>query len=493
MAFRFRLSDENTLVRLSTGPFPPNEIAGEVEDLWVNITGLDWGDLPEPLYATNANGRFEGPSHQIRAVLDGGALSPSLYIIGPPDADPDGNPSEMADGDNNEGVDDEQMSADQFTNPLTGDSLLAGNTIQALVPIENNTSELANVYLFIDWNEDGIFDTENEAYTQEVLTGAAVFDINIPATAQTGLKGTRVRVSTADNLDAYGYAPDGEVEDFFLQVYAYDYGDLPDEEPAGSPGLTAKENYETIFNREGDRGPRHLIAEGLSIGTEVDAEGNGNPQANGVGDDIRGEDDDEDGVFPPDSIVRGAQATFQVFVTNDRADPAFLQGFVDWNDDGDFEDAYPNQKANLVLIPPGASGLYDVVFSVPQDPNPLPERVAARFRLSDEFEAVTLSTGPRAADDILGEVEDLWVNIVGFDWGDLPEPLYTTDAEGGVEGPSHRLVAVEINPDSSAASLHIGPTPPDVEYTGQPTELADGDNLNNVSDEDWTSACSPIH
>jgi len=69
-----------------------------------------------------------------------------------------------------------------------------------------------------------------------------------------------------------------------------------------------------------------------------------------------------------------------------------------------------------------------VIFNVPVLPNPLPERVAARFRLSNESIAVQLSTGPvqGITTDIMGEVEDTYVTIVGYDWGDLPEPRYIT-------------------------------------------------------------------
>ncbi len=496
VAARFRLSTNNVLITDSEGPFA-EDIDGEVEDVWVTITGLDWGDLPEPLYATDDRGQHEGPSHQIATVEDEpGVFFPSLYIAGPPDADPNGQPSALADGDNNDGYDDEELDPDFFNNPLTGDSLLAGNTIQFAVPFTNNTGEPAFVSVFIDWDENGIFENDQERYSMEAIpdlmgpgpldAGTALFNLNIPPTTPTGLKGVRVRISTQPNLEAYGYARDGEVEDFMVNVYGYDYGDLPDNEIAGAPGLTAKNNYETIFNATGERGPRHLFVEGLALGTLVDAEGNGQPQLNSVGDDVNGIDD-EDGIEAPDTIVRGTEATFRVFVTNTTASPAYLQGFVDWNDDGDFEDPYPSQKANLVTIPANGSGWYNVVFDVPQEPNPLPQKVAARFRLSDEDTYVLLSTGPNAGNDIAGEVEDMWVNIVGYDWGDLPEPRYLTDREGGVFGPSHKIVPIELPDDSTGVSLHIGATVPDAEAEGRPGSEAMRDDNDLTDDEDLTA------
>ena len=143
---------------------------------------------------------------------------------------------------------------------------------------------------------------------------------------------------------AYGQAPDGEVEDFFVDVSAFDYADLPDSDPT----TTGSGDYETLFSSNGTNGmgPRHRIREDLTIGAVIDPETNGLPQINAFGDDLSGVDD-EDGVFPPDTIIRGQQAVFQVFVRNQTASPAFLQGFADWNDNGDFEDGYPNTKADL--------------------------------------------------------------------------------------------------------------------------------------------------
>ncbi|NRB65531.1 MAG: hypothetical protein HRU40_21360, partial [Saprospiraceae bacterium] len=489
VAARFRLSTSKDSVQLSTGPSDANDIDGEVHDMWVNIVGYDWGDLSEPLYATDDAGGLIGPSHKVVSYeVMTGVYESSMYIGSTsPDVEQTGLPSTLADGDDNDLNDDEDLSPADFTNPLTDNRLISGNSIVLTVPVTNHTTAPATLMVFIDWNEDGVFEQGTERYESTVLPSdiEEIFNIDIPATTPTGTKGVRVRLTSGSITEAYGPAPDGEVEDFLVDVTAYDYGDLPDEEGPGAMGSTAMDNYETVFTIDGLRGPRHLVNDSLRIGNLVDSEGNGQPQINAVGDDIYGLDD-EDGVIPPDSIIRDRQAVFKVFVKNITGSDAYLRGFVDWNDDGDFEDSYASQKSNVVVIPSGQSGTYDVTFYVPQDPNPLPERVGARFRLSNTQSAVLISTGPDDDNDVNGEVEDLWVPIVGYDWGDLPEPRYLTDMEGGVFGPSHRIKAAEISMDSTGVSLHIGATIPDAENEGIPSDKANGDDLDLRDDEDLT-------
>ena len=454
----------------------------------------DYGDHAEGKYLTDLDGGVEGPSHRIDmidvdpdpTVTD---MQIPMYIGTAPDAELNGLYSDMADGDDNDGTNDEDLDQDSFTNPATDDALIAGNEITLSVPYTNNIpnadgddTPTGTILVFIDWDDDGVFNNTNERYMENIApgTGTAEIDIAIPATTTTGMKAVRVRITSDQVVDAYGHAINGEVEDFFTQVTAYDYADLPDD--AAGTGMG---NYETIYALDGARGPRHSIIDGLSIGTNLDAEADGQPQANAFGDDVNGIDD-EDGVTPPDSIIRGEMAVFEVVVVNQTAGSAWLYGFADWDDDGDFEDTdISNQKATPVEIPAGASGVYEVVFDVPQEPNPLPEQVATRFRLTNIAPGggnPVTSLGPDDENDIVGEVEDLFVNIVGYDWGDLPEPKYITDARGGQPGPSHKITA-----DASGdPALYIGATVPDAEIQGQPDATAMGDDNNTNDDEDLT-------
>ncbi len=465
-------------------------------ELCISYTLRDYGDLPEPKYATDIFGGLIGPSHVIDSIdLDptstGINRQPAMFIgATPPDPELNGQPSALADGDNTNGVNDENINRAWFTNAATADSLIAGNTIDLKFNVTNNLAAASNVVAFIDWDGDGVFENDTERFTTTVGPGTSpvTFNLTIPTYA-TGNVGVRIRMSSAGITDAYGPMPDGEVEDYLLQgIRGFDYADLPDAEAAGTAGATATGNYETIYAANGSRGPRHLINADLKIGNLIDAEGNGQPQINAFGDDINGIDD-EDGVIPPDSVVRGAPARFKVFVTNKTNAPAYLVGFVDWNDDGSFEDGSPNQKSATITIPAGVSGYYNVDFVVPTSPSPLPDRVASRFRLSNENTAVRFSTGPAQGvpTDIQGEVEDLWVSIVGYDWADLYEPRYITDKAGGQPGPSHKIRAIDHdnNPNSpNVYAMYIGATPPDPETDAFPGKPASGDDLNGVDDED---------
>ncbi|WP_353480520.1 GEVED domain-containing protein [Haliscomenobacter sp.] len=467
--------------------------------LCITYTLRDYGDLPEPKFATDLAGGLVGPSHIIN-LIDINTdpfvtnLQPPMFMgLTPPDGEADGKPSLFADGDNNSGVvpSDEDINITWFSNPATDDSLIAGNTITLSFPVTNNLLEPVNVIAFFDWNNNGVFENDTERFSTTAPPGASTvtfLNLQIPIFA-TGNVGVRVRMTSGAVFDAYGPAPDGEVEDYLLRgIAGFDYADLPDAEPTLTPGATAAGNYETIFAVNGSRGPRHLINPNLRIGNTIDAELDGQPQSNAFGDDINGIDD-EDGIIQPDSVVRGKPARFKVFVTNKTNSNAYLIGFVDWNNDGSFEDASPNQKSGPITIAPGASGYFDVIFNVPVDPNPLPERVAARFRLFNVNNASTLlSTGPAqgVTTDVQGEVEDSWVTIVGYDWGDLGEPRYITDAEGGQPGPSHKIYAID-NGAGPVTSLYIGATPPDAEPEGNPNQPATGDDNNGVDDEDLSA------
>ncbi|NRB64796.1 MAG: hypothetical protein HRU40_17525, partial [Saprospiraceae bacterium] len=464
---------------------------GSFHNLRISYHVRDYGDHPEGKYLTDLSGGYEGPSHRIDYVDNdpdptNENFVPAMFIgMTEPDGELMAVFSSDAEGDDNGGTDDEDLGQGNFVNPLTDNILIAGNTIDLEIPYVNNLPGTATIYAFVDWDDDGVFNNTNERYTIGADSASvaddstAIISMDIPATATTGEKAVRVRISSESVLDAYGQAVNGEVEDFFTDVIAYDYADLPD-----TSASTNTSDYHTLFANNGTRGPRHLIVDGLSIGTAIDAEGDGQPQANAFGDDVNGIDD-EDGITPPDSIIRGQQAVFEVIVINDSGTDAFLQGFADWNDDGSFEDGFSDQKSDLVTIPSGQSGPFDVTFNVPQTPNPLPERVAVRFRLSNESVLVTFSTGPSSMTDIQGEVQDMYVNIVGYDWGDLPEPLYITDARGGQPGPSHKITSV-ISAMDTVAALYIGATVPDAEVQGQPDATAMGDDNNTEDDEDLT-------
>ena len=107
-----------------------------------------------------------------------------------------------------------------------------------------------------------------------------------------------------------------------------DWGDLPD-----VANGTATDDYQTIHS---NNGPRHFITNDLRLGINVDGEVNGQPSNNALGDGV-----DEDGVaiFASMNLSPGSTFRLPLSVINTTGNTAHLEGWVDWNGDGDFLDA----------------------------------------------------------------------------------------------------------------------------------------------------------
>ncbi|MCK5108411.1 MAG: hypothetical protein KAR25_01850, partial [Methanosarcinales archaeon] len=180
-----------------------------------------------------------------------------------------------------------------------------------------------------------------------------------------------------------------------------DWGDAPD-------GMTAP-GYPTLM---GSNGARHVIA-GLWLGNPKDmpdAEPDGQPDANALGDDNDG-NDDENGVVFNTPLVSGQPAT----VTVTASAQGMLQGWIDFNADRDWAD--PGEQ--IFINKPLVAGSNVLTFNVPVT---LAQSDAfatfARFRFS---RTRGLSFDGPARD---GEVEDYAVRIAVrpiADLGDAPD------------------------------------------------------------------------
>jgi len=130
-----------------------------------------------------------------------------------------------------------------------------------------------------------------------------------------------------------------------------DYGDAPD-------------SYMTL---RASGGPSHGIVPGLSLGQRVDRDLDGQPSPLADGDDLNGPLgpdgrvlDDEDGVRLLTPLAANSTASFEVFVTNTTGQPAFLQAWFDFNQNGRFTDAGEQVLRNVVL--PAGSNVIDVAI-----------------------------------------------------------------------------------------------------------------------------------
>jgi hypothetical protein len=158
--------------------------------------------------------------------------------------------------------------------------------------------------------------------------------------------------------------------------------------PGTGPG-----NYQTLL---ADNGPRHTIVSGAPrLGTNEDAEADGQPNAAATGDDLAGSPDDEDGVTIP-TLVLGQTASLTVSVTGAAGK---LDAWIDWNANGSFdtgEQIATNRAVSLganslnVAVPAGASNSVSL---------------GARFRISS---AGSLPPTGAASN---GEVEDYMVTV----------------------------------------------------------------------------------
>jgi len=176
----------------------------------------------------------------------------------------------------------------------------------------------------------------------------------------------------------------------FGNLPARDYGDAP----LGYP-VTSSEN-----------GPSHGIVDGLFLGASVDRELDGTHSAGANFDDLNGVlqidgtvRDDEDGVRLLSPLAADATAQVEVTATNNTGAPAFLQGWIDFNRDDDFNDPGEHILINRQL----ANGPQVLEIEVP--PSATPGEVVARFRYSNSSGLTPV--GP--ADS--GEVEDYIFNV----------------------------------------------------------------------------------
>jgi len=214
----------------------------------------------------------------------------------------------------------------------------------------------------------------------EIVTSspANAFD-NLPATAiTTGDWGY------VDHSFDFGFSP------------LLDYGDLPDL----ANGTTGINDYETY---DSTGGPSHRIITGLFLGDTVDVDNDGFPHAEALGDDNDGADD-EDGVtiFAELNARPGGTIRLPISVTNTTGDTAYVEAWIDWNGDGDFD------LINEVVadLKDNENGVFPTYLTIPIPTSAITgSLVGFRIRLSN-----TDNMTPYGRIDS-GEVEDYLLGI----------------------------------------------------------------------------------
>ncbi|MGL5066529.1 MAG: DUF7507 domain-containing protein [Sarcina sp.] len=180
------------------------------------IIELDFGDAPDIALGTSLNNyrtllSDNGPRHQIiNELFVGQAVT----------AEVDGLQNPIATGDSDDGL-----------TPPIQIPIAIGN-FSVPVDFTNNTGQTANIYAWIDYNQDGIFQT-NESFTTTIPSQVGVQTVNlnfvgIPVSLDTDTF-MRVRITTetlvntggttAEDTRSFGAALDGEVEDYLVEMF----------------------------------------------------------------------------------------------------------------------------------------------------------------------------------------------------------------------------------------------------------------------------------
>ena len=330
-----------------------------------------WGGYPTLLAQDGA-----------RHIIGGPWLGDSTDF---PDAEPDGQPHVTALGDDTDGSDDEN-----------------GVSIETLYPAYFSEIHLevsgggGIVEAWIDYNDNHQWEHPGEqVYAGYLADGTHTIQVAVVTNATIGQTIARFRISTAGGLSPTGEAADGEVEDHevWIEAPTWDFGDAPD-------GVGAV-LYPTLLS---NNGARHL-ARGPWLGDSRDApdiEADGQPQANGLGDDNDG-GDDENGVNIP-SLLPGNPANLTFIVSGGGG---YVDGWIDYNSDKTWQD--PDEK---VISGYYADGVHSLAITVPGDAEP--GQTFGRFRISETGDL------PPTGAAYHGEVEDYEVAI-SYKWEQMPD------------------------------------------------------------------------
>ncbi|MEM9665666.1 MAG: SdrD B-like domain-containing protein, partial [Bacteroidota bacterium] len=367
----------------------------------------DYGDLPDPCPIA------PGPGYPTLRASGGAShvLGAGPFFGVTVDAEADGQPTFFANGDDLVGQADEDGLVDVRAT-IGGNGALDLSILVTVPPPFFG----AFVSGWIDLDDDCQFNNLPFPAGERILNAApALMGVNVlttpPGVAQplgAGPKALRLRISAFGGLPPTGLARDGEVEDYYLDIDGQDYGDAPGAVDPTRPAFPG--GYPTTLAQNG---ARHTIDEGFRLGQYLDADANVEGQYDALEDDLNQQQDDEDGIrllegFGTDTHVdAGIHATVQPG-TVARLLPlpstdGRLDAWIDWNRDGDWDDAGEQVFAS-VDIGPEMDEDDALEVAVPADADL--GFTYARFRLSKQ--------GGLAPTGLVfgGEVEDLLLQVV---------------------------------------------------------------------------------
>ena len=432
----------------------------------------DYGDAPQEMRSIDAALTNAYPT----LLTNNGArhtIVPGISLGAQIDGEADGQPGLQANGDNLTNLHDEDGVALNPTLGIDAEAVVLSGLTNTLV-----ITASANGFLngWIDYNQNGNWNDAGEQLFNDrtVISGAQTLSFFMPGTAPHGTTYMRFRYSTQQGVahTVTGAAPDGEVEDYRVEVAL----------PAPASCTTGLINGSFESPTLGSTPPTPFNGgSGYGVYRAADVTG---------------------WSFRPTNPAAGAnfdqRHAVEIWTNGFQGIPAYqgnqfaeINGFV-------FGNLYQD-----VLTVPGSTLAWTVAHRGLRGVDVMEIKIGApgatiqQQLLSDsnnqwvvysgsyavpagqpitrfEFEAVSSSTG--AADS--GNLIDAISFSLPCDYGDAPD-AYSTTAH--TNGASHQI----------AATLQLG-AQIDAEGTGFPSSNADGDNLNNLNDEDSLAALPPL-
>ncbi len=476
-------SNSGTLTLIDTRSFGPGNASGEVEDYQFLVSNLnDYGDAPAS-YEMNANA---APAAVPARQAASNSLRLGLTV------DNESTPASVADGDDNNDANGDGSDEDGIIDLAP---LYSGIAYRTQVSLLNNTGANRTLYGWIDFNNNGRFES-SEAATLTVPSSAQQQTVTLSWTAQTFTPPAgnklymRLRISEGTLTDRtgapnpalvderaigdglasgeYGTLQPGEIEDYQLTVISeYDYGDV---DPASYESNDASANVPA----------RQAVSQGLYLGQlYADAEPDKQVTTDAQGDNSHGTND-EDGAVPG-PITAGGGYTLNVTFTNNSGAARTLYGWIDFNNNGRFESG---EVATVSLANNTYNGIASLSWITGQTTGLSGSQLNMRLRVSEgalttnsatvDERAIAdgLNTGAYAANAANGEIEDYVIAVTtDLDYGDVP---VSYEQPGGALRPARQI---------SNAALQIGGTP-DVEPAAQSVAPGADNNGTNGDGQD---------
>ncbi len=475
---------------LSTGLYG-SVSQGEVEDYQLTII-KDYGDVP----ASYENG---SPASHTNSMV------PELFMGATVDYELTN--AAVASGADNNGTNGDGLDEDGITPQV----ITSGSPFTIKIPVNTTVTGTKNLYAWIDFNGDGIFNGNEAAVASASVTAGTTseFILTWPAATATfsplvlaaGKTYVRFRLSGAamtntnngnqvliDTRSTGFSAAAGEIEDYqFAVSNLYDYGDAPALYSRARDGVTSVP-------------ARQAPSPVLRLGNTVDTEGSEQSVASGANNNgSNGDGLDEDGIPSVMPVYKGTAYYSKVNVFNNSGSAKTLYAWIDLNNNGYFE---AGEMVSVSVPSSGAMQTVNLPSWAVAATNTIPvgvTQVYMRLRISDGTLTDFTAGAPgsvvdeRSIGDGLssgaygtangGEIEDYVLPVVtAYDYGDAPDSYDTS--RNSVVAPARQ---------AASQGLYIGDNPADYENSKQIIAgNALGDDNNGTDDEDGVLV-SPIY